>query len=120
MNEEPPQFADDPTHPIPCVYAYDADLTFAGGGAYLGIVIAAPLDASTRSKARLQEKLRFYLDSFYSEFGHKTWGTPVTGKMKIYVRVHPNSSDETFQVIDAFRTEAAKPRGVDLIIDKIP
>jgi hypothetical protein len=81
------------------VYAYDADLTFDGGGAYLAIVIAAPLDASTRSIARLQERLRFYLDSFYSEFGQKTWGTPVTGKIKIYVRVHPNSSDQTFQIL---------------------
>lgn len=32
MTEEQPQFADGPTHPIPFVYAYDAELAFDGGG----------------------------------------------------------------------------------------
>ena len=114
---QPPQFADDLAHPIPCVYAYDTVLTFADGGAYLGIVIAAPLDASIRSLARLREKLSFYLDSFYSAFGRKEWSTPKSGKMKIYVNVHPESSQETFRILDAFDIEASS-RGVELVISK--
>jgi hypothetical protein len=95
-------FADDPAHPISIVHAYDTVLTLGGGGAYLGIVISAPLDASTRSSARLREKLRFYLDSFHSEFGRNEWGTPRDGKMKIYVSVHPASSEETLNILNAF------------------
>jgi hypothetical protein len=52
------ELADDSSHPIPRVYAYDTALTFKGGGAYLGIVIATPLDATSRSLMRLREKRR--------------------------------------------------------------
>lgn len=114
---QPPQFPDDLAHPIPCVYAYDTVLTFAGGGAYLGIVIAAPLDASIQSLARLRAKLTFYLDGFYSAFGRKQWSTPKSGKMKIYVNVHPESSEQTFRILDAFDAEASS-RGVELVISK--
>jgi hypothetical protein len=89
-----------------------------GGGASLGIVIAAPLKASTRSLARLNEKLRFYLSSFWSEFGSREWGTPKEGKMKIYVRIDPGSSPEVFQRLDSFSAEA-RSRGVDVVITRI-
>src|SRR5205823_4459251 len=91
MTDRQRELTDDLMHPIPRVHAYDTVLTLGGGGAYLGMVIAAPLDAGTRSLSRLREKQRFYLDSFYSEFGRKEWGTPKDGKMKIYVSVHPES-----------------------------
>lgn len=116
---QPSKFPDDLAHPIPRVYTYDTVLTFAGGGAYLGIVIAAPLDASTRSLARLREKLRFYLDSFQSDFGRKEWGTPKPGKMKIYINVHPQSSEETLQILKTFHPEASA-RGVELVINSAP
>src|SRR5436309_5628494 len=99
MTDKKLEFTDQPGHPIPCVYTYDAALTFDGGGAYLGIVIATPLGDDPQSLARLKEKLSFYLESLYSEFGRQEWGTPVPGKMKIYVRVHPNSSEETFTIL---------------------
>jgi hypothetical protein len=119
MAENRLKFPDEPGHPIPCVYTYDTALTFAGGGAYLGIVIATPLGADAQSLARLKEKLSFYLESLYSEFGRQEWGTPVPGKMKIYARVHPNSSEETFKILDIFHADEAAPRGVQLIITKI-
>ena len=108
---------DDSMHPIPRVHAYDTVLTLGGGGAYLGMVIAAPLDASTRSLSRLQEKQRFYLDSFYSEYGRKEWGTPKDGKMKIYASVHPESSEEAFEMLNTFGREA-RDRGVEVVIMK--
>lgn len=113
----PSQFADDPAHPLPRVHAYDTVLTIGGGGAYLGIVIAAPLDGSVRSLARLREKLSFYLESFDSAFGRREWGTPKPGKMKIYVNVHPKSSEEAFQILDSFHSEALA-RDVEVIVNR--
>jgi hypothetical protein len=112
------ELADDLRHPIPRVHAYDTVLTFSGGGAYLGIVIPHPLDASSRSLLRLQEKQRFYLDSFHSEFGRQQWGTPKADKMKIYVSVHPGSSDPVFELLEKF-AKAARDRGVYVIITKL-
>jgi hypothetical protein len=117
MTDEESELADDSEHPIPSVHVYDFDLTFDGGGAYLAIAIGAPLDASPRSLARLNEKLRFYLDSFWSEFGRREWGTPKEGKMKIYVHIHPGSSQEVFERLDSFSAEA-RNRGVDVVITR--
>lgn len=118
MTDRESELVGDPAHPIPSVDAFDAVLTMGGGGAYLAIVIAAPLDASARSLRRLNEKLKFYLDNFWSEFGHREWGTPKEGKMKIYVNIHPESNKEVFERLDSFRAEAGC-RGVDVIITKI-
>lgn len=115
MGNEEGQLADDFAHPIPRVYAYDTVLTLGGGGAYIGIVIAAPLDASERSLSRLRAKQRFYLESFFSDFGHKQWGTPKDRKMKIYVNIHPASSPQAFEVLHAFESEA-RDRGVDVVV----
>lgn len=109
--------SDDPNHPIPNVHAYDTVLTLGSGGAYLGIVIAAPLDATMRSLCRLREKQKFYLESFYSEFGREQWGTPKEGKMKIYINIHPSSSKEVFDVLGAFCNEA-RGRGVEVTITR--
>jgi hypothetical protein len=108
---------DDLMHPIPRVHAYDTMVILGDGGAYLGMVIAAPLDASTRSLSRLREKQRFYLDSFYSEYGRREWGTPKDGKMKIYVSVHPESSEEAFEMLNTFEREA-RDRGVEVVMMK--
>ena len=117
MTDKGLELADDSTHPIPSVHIYDFVLTLGGGGAYLLITIATPLDASARSLARLNEKLRFYLESFWSEFGRREWGTPKEGKMKIYVNIHPNSSQKAFERLDSFLAEA-HDRGVDVVIMK--
>jgi hypothetical protein len=117
MTDEESELADDPKHPIPSVQVFDSDLTFDGGGAYLGIAIGTPLDASSRSLARLNEKLRLYLDSFWSELGRQAWGTPKEGKMKIYVHIHPESSQEVFKRLDSFSAEA-RSRGVDVVITR--
>lgn len=109
------ELSDDPSHPIPRVHAYDTVLALGDGGAYLGIVIAAPLDATARSLRRLREKQKFYLESFYSEFGRKEWGTPKEGKMRIYINVHPSSSQEVFGTLRAFCGEA-RSRGVEVVI----
>lgn len=71
-------------------------------------VIAAPLDAGTRSLQRLREKLGVYPDSFHSELGRKQWGTPRDGKMKIYVSVHPASSQEVLNIALCCREESPK------------
>jgi hypothetical protein len=107
--------ADDETHPIPVVHALDTVLTFAGGGAYIGIVIATPLDGSARSLARLAEKQRFYLESFFSASGKDNWNTPREGKMKIYVDIHADSSLEAFALLHDF-SRHAQHRGVEVII----
>lgn len=116
-DKEELEFTDDWEHPIPSVYAYDFELTLGGGGAYIGIAIGSPLDASPYSLARLNEKLRFYLDSFWSEFGRQEWGTPKEGKMKIYVHIHPGTSQEVFDRLDSFRAEA-RARGVDVVVTR--
>jgi hypothetical protein len=118
VTDKDSDLADDPAHPLPSVDVFDAVLTVGGGGASLGMVIAAPLEASTRSLARLNEKLKFYLDSFWSEFGHREWGTPKEGKMKIYVRIHPGSSQEVFERLESFSAEA-RSRGVDVVTTRI-
>lgn len=106
---------DDPTHVISRLYAYDTVLTMEGGGAYIGMVIAAPLDASRRSLDRFRKKQRFYLESFFSDYGRREWGTPKEGKMKIYVTIHPESSAEAFEMLKSFDREA-RSRGVEVII----
>ena len=118
MSDAESALVDDPAHPLPSVDVFDAVLTMDGGGAYLGLVIATPLEASVVSLARLNEKLRFYLGSFWSEFGQREWGTPKEGKMKIYVRIHPESSQEIFERLEAFSAEACS-RGVDVVITRI-
>jgi len=109
------QFRDDFEHPIPRVYAYDTVLALGNGGAYLGVVIASPLDASPRSLARLREKLRFYLESFFSDFALKEWKTPKEGKMRIYINIHSESCKDAFEIIGTFE-EQAHGRGVLLRI----
>lgn len=39
--------------------------------------------------------------------------------MKIYIKVHPDSSEEMFKILDCFHADEAAPRGVQLIISKI-
>jgi len=108
-------FGDDENNPISFVHRYDTVVTFDGGGAYLGIVIAAPLLSDHRSIARLKEKLRFYLESFFSPFGQQTWQTPREGKMKIYIKIHHDSCPEAFAIMQNFKDVAAR-RGVELVI----
>jgi hypothetical protein len=108
---------DDALHPIPAVHSYDTVLTFDGGGAYLGIVIATPIDASERSLHRLKEKQRFYLESFYSDYGHEMWNTPKEGKMRIYFKIHPDSSEVVFKLVEGF-SEVARSRGVQVVVSE--
>jgi hypothetical protein len=106
---------DDLEHPIPRLHAYDTVVAIDGGGAYIGMVIATPLDASPRSLQRFREKQAFYLESFFSEYGRREWGTPREGKMKIYVTLHPESSAEAFEMLKVFESEA-RGRSVDVVI----
>lgn len=105
----------DEAHPIPDVYTYDNVVTFDGGGAFLGMVISDPLDGSERSLRRFEEKQRFYLESFFSEYGRREWNTPRAGKMRIYVRIHPDSSPAAFELLRKFESEATG-RGVEIRI----
>jgi hypothetical protein len=57
------------------------------------------------------------LDSFHSDFGRKEWDTPKPGKMKIYIDVHPQSSEQTFQTIETFHAKASA-QGVELVINR--
>jgi hypothetical protein len=107
--------ANDDLHPISNVHVFDTVVTFDGGGAYLGMVISAPLDASARSLARFAEKQRFYLESFFSEHGRREWGTPRENKMKIFVEMHPASSAAAFELLKRFEEETNR-RGVELRI----
>jgi hypothetical protein len=111
------ELADDFSHPIRQVRVFDTVLPLQGGGAYVGIVIATPLDASKRSILRLKEKSQFYLESFFAVHGREVWGTPKVGKMRIYVNIHPDSSAAAFHELDNFR-ELARERGVDVLIEK--
>jgi len=106
-------FGFDSDHPISDLTVFDTVLTFDGGGAYLGMVIARPLDASTRSIKRFAEKQRRYLDAFFSEQGQREWGTPKPGKMKIYVRIHPASSPSALAMLHSFEEEASA-RGIEV------
>lgn len=106
-------FRDDESHPIARIYVYDQVVTFDGGGAYLGFVITRPLDSSQYSLARFSEKQRFLLESFFSDYGRTTWGTPRAGKMKIFISLHPDSSPAAFELLRRFEEES-KLRGVEL------
>jgi hypothetical protein len=107
----------DPSHPIPHVFAYDVVLTFDGGGAFLGIMIASPLGDDARSRARLNEKLRFYMESFFSDYGKKEWDAPKEGRMKIFVKIHQDSTATSFEVIEEAKVQAAR-RGIEMIVTK--
>ena len=111
----PAMLSVDESHPIVSVHAFDNVITFDGGGAYLGMVIASPLDSSERSMARLVEKQQFYLDSFFSDYGKNEWGTPREGKMVIFVSLHPSSSPAVFEQFRSFE-EMARRRGVQVEI----
>jgi hypothetical protein len=109
--------ADDFSHPIRQIEVFDTVLPLEGGGAYIGIVIATPLDGSRRSILRLTAKLAFYLEGFFSAYGRELWGTPKKGKMRIYINIHPRSSDTAFLVLQEF-LETADKRGVEVRIQK--
>jgi hypothetical protein len=114
-NQGEDDLADDFSHPIRQVHIFDTVLPLQGGGAYIGVVVASPLDDTQRSITRLREKLRFYLENFFTTHGRDVWGTPKAGKMRIYVNIHPDSSTLAFRVLDDFREEALH-RGVHVII----
>lgn len=113
--DDNPDLEDDSSHSIPRIEVFDTVVTFDGGGAYIGIVIATPMDASQRSLHRLIAKQHFYLESFFSAHGREKWGTPKQGKMRIYVNVHPDSSEAVFEMLNAFQRRA-KERGVEVRI----
>ena len=108
----------DESHAIANVHSYDGVITFEGGGVYLGMVISAPLDESERTLARFAEKQRFYLESFFSEYGKREWGTPRENKMKIFVDIHRRSSAAAFELLKRFELEA-NGRGVELRVQTI-
>jgi len=107
-------YDDDASHPIPEVNVIDSVVSLEGGGAYYGLVIAAPMQADTRSLQRLARKLRNYADDFYSPASDRA-GTPTSGKMRIYVAVHPGSDPLIFDVLEAQR-EPLRQRLIDLVI----
>jgi hypothetical protein len=114
LNED--SIAIDDSHPIANIHSYDSVVKFEGGGAYLGMVVSSPLDQSPRSLSRFAAKQRFYLESFFSEYGKKEWGTPVECKMKIFIRMHPASSASAFESLESFKREAGR-HGVEVRVD---
>ena len=97
---------EDVNHPIPRLDTYDTLLEFAKG-AYLGIVIAAPLKDDERSRARLRRKFEVALGYFRSEAYLARCGTPQPTHCRVYVNIHSGSDAEMLRLIEQHCAEVA-------------
>lgn len=92
---------EDVNHPIPRLDTLDT-LVETDRGAYVGIVIAAPLSDDSVSRARLQRKIEVSLGYFHDVAFREKHGAPSPAHCRIYVSVHAHSSASTLELIEHF------------------
>jgi hypothetical protein len=91
--------AHDLAHPIPRLDTIDTELQ-TDRGAYIGIVIAAPLKHDPQSKARLLRKVALSLSYFESLQFLKRCGEPRPDRCRIYISVHSGTDSKMLEIID--------------------
>ena len=107
---------DDATHPIRSVRIIDTVTKLNGGGEYLGIVIASPLQGDKRSITRLNAKLKMYVDEFETERFLNVKRLADKNRMMIYVSIHPSSAPEAFRLLEEARPLIEK-KGIKFVVD---
>ena len=112
MNHPIDLLARDESHPIPDLEVCDIHGVRKDGGHDLVIVIASPLRADERSRARLNAKIAAYLGVV------KHLGTQ-RGQSSIVVKIHPGSDQEIFDTIARTRNWIEE-HGASLVIDQLP
>jgi carbamate kinase len=91
---------DDPGHPIPSLTYLEVCTILKNGGAELHIVIAKPLGADEYSLTRLLDKIEAYLGYIRSDDFKQQAGEPSPENTTIIVDIHPESSDEAFNLLE--------------------
>lgn len=92
---------EDAEHPIPRLDVIDISGVRHDEVVDLVIVIANPLDASPRSVFRLFTKVDGYLNHIASPDFRRDRGPPSAETTRVVVRIHPDSSREIFEVLEA-------------------
>ena len=92
----------DPDHPVPNVDVCDIHGARKDGGDDLIVVIASPMDASSRSQRRLIEKLGRYLQFLVERRMKNTGGSGRSGRNldRIVVKIHPESDPAIFDLLE--------------------
>jgi len=91
---------DDPSHPIPSIYALDIEAVKKTGGSDLTIIIASPLLADERSQRRLLEKIKIYLKYLKTPEFQSRSGIATTENTAIIVKIHSGSDAAIFELIE--------------------
>lgn len=92
---------EDVNHPIPRLDTLDT-VVETDRGAYVGIVIAAPLSDDSVSRARLQRKIEVSLGYFHDVAFREKHGPPSPAHCRIYLSVHSHSSASILELIEHF------------------
>ena len=96
-------YKDDESHPIPRLNHIDVVLDIEGG-AYYGIVVSQPISDDHITRARLIRKLENYVRNFKSDEFRRAHGTPLPGKLRIYVHLHSGTDPGVFSAVENCRT----------------
>jgi hypothetical protein len=91
---------DDPSHPIPSIYALDIEAVKKTGGSDLTIIIGSPLQADERSQRRLLDKIKIYLKYLKTEEFQSRSGIATTENTSIIVKIHSDSDAAIFALIE--------------------
>jgi hypothetical protein len=105
---------DDESHPISHLTKIDV-ATWLKNGGYYGIVVDRPMTDDTVSRARILKKLTNYMEDFYSEEFRKRHGSPLPGKLKIYVALHPHTDTGILSFLEDCRPWLADNK-VELVL----
>ncbi len=109
---------DDPEHPIPSLTHLEVCTILKGGGAELHIVISKPLEADEYSLTRLLDKIEAYLGHIQTEEFRKEAGEPSPNTTAIVVDIHPDSSNEAFDLLDN-AVDWVNQNGASLIVKRL-
>jgi hypothetical protein len=106
----------DEAHPIPNLEVVDVYTVKKGGGAWLSIVIASPLQDDDRSLERLLKKIERYLDFTRAPEFVAACGVATVANTEVQVLIHPQSAPLAFKLL-----EKCKPWAIDcdvtLVVD---
>ena len=95
---------EDQGHPIPRLDTLDTHLE-TDQGAYVGIVIAAPLRDDGISRARLQEKVEVSLSYFQSAEYREKYGAPCRERSRVWISIHRDSDPAMLDLIEHYRAQ---------------
>jgi hypothetical protein len=108
---------EDLDHPIPRLDALDV-LLDSDQAVRVGIVIAAPLIDSPKSRVRLERKLELCLNYFWTEAVRQRYGSPRPEAYHLYISVHAGSDQSMLDLIQSQEDRIAR-HGVRPVIQLI-